>query len=51
MKIEKHGKLIWNFTNEINFAVHIINLKQTLHNGTILRELYIVNKNNHSSWL
>ena len=40
MKIEKVKKLVANLYNKTEYVIHIRNLKQTLNQGLVLKELH-----------
>ena len=51
MKIEKIKKLIANFHDKTEYAIHIRNLKQALNNGLVLKKLHGIIKFKQKAWL
>ena len=39
MKIEKFGKPVANLYDQIEYVIHIRNLKQALHHGLVLKKV------------
>ena len=51
MKIEKVEKLVANLHDKTEFVIHIINLKQALNHGLVLKKNHKVIKFNQNAWL
>ena len=51
MKIEKAEKIGANFYDEIEYFIHIRNLKQSLSHGLVLKKFHRVIKFYQSAWL
>ena len=51
MKIEKFEKLVANLHDKTEYVIHIMNLKQTLNHGLVLKKLHKVIKFNQNAWL
>ena len=50
MKIEKLEKLVANLHNKTEYIVHIINLKQALTHGLIIKKVHRIIKSNQKAW-
>ena len=50
-KLQKVGKLVTNLHDKIEYVIHIINLKQALNHGLILKKVHRVIKYNQKDWL
>ena len=50
MKIEKFEKLVANLHNKTEYIVHIINLKQALTHGLIIKKVHRIIKSNQKAW-
>ena len=51
MKIEIVETLVANFEDKTEYVMHIINLKQALNNGLVLKKVHRVIKFNQNDWL
>ena len=51
MKIEKVEKLLANLHDKIEYVIHIINLKQALNHGLVLKKVHRVIIFNQTAWL
>ena len=50
-KFRKVEKLVTNLHDKIEYVIHIINLKQALNHGLILKKVHRVIKYNQKDWL
>ena len=50
-KLQKVEKLVTNLHDKIEYFIHIINLKQALNHGLILKKVHRVIKYNQKDWL
>ena len=50
-KLQKVEKLVTNLHDKIEYVIHIINLKQALNHGLILKKVHRVIKYNQKDWL
>ena len=48
-KIEKNEKVVGNFHNKEEYAIHMRNLKQELNHGLVLEKVYRVGKVNQKA--
>ena len=51
MRIENVEKLVSNLHDKTKYVAHIINLKQTLNHGLVLKKLYKMITFNQHAWL
>ena len=50
MKIEKVEKLVANLHDKTEYVIHVINLKQALNHGLVLKKVHRVIKFNQNGW-
>ena len=51
MDIEKVEKLVAKLRDKTEYFIHIINLKQTLNHGLVLKKVHILIKFNQNAWI
>ena len=51
MKIEKGRKLVANLHDKTEYVIYIRNLKQTLNNGLVFKNIHRMIKFNQNDWL
>ena len=51
MKLEKVEKLVASLDDKTEYVIHIINLKQALNHGLVLKKVHRVTKLNQNAWL
>ena len=51
IKIEKAEKLVANLHDKTEYVIHIINLKQALNHGLVLKKVHRIIKFNGKAWL
>ena len=51
MDIEKVEKLVAKLRDKTEYSIHIINLKQTLNHGLVLKKVHRLIKFNQNAWI